>query len=192
MMRLTSSSALGFGLGVVAMEPVFQIPLTDSQLKQMGEIAATLSLIERLMQNTVSYLLAVPAEVAGKILGSTATDAYSSTWLAIVAAKCRDENVVKQARNAIKEFARLTKEWNEFHHSVYALQHDVVINGEKVSLFTFGKGGPTEGKSVGIKVKTNTLHDPALIPVTREFAAKLSHTVNRICEVAHAQSLAQP
>jgi hypothetical protein len=85
------------------MDPVYHIPLTDDQLKQLGETAAIISLIERIMQNTVSYLLAVSGEVAAHILGSTNTRTYSTVWLAIVEAKCKDEAIVRVKSNTVHD-----------------------------------------------------------------------------------------
>ena len=175
-MRSTSAIASRLTLELSAMDPAYYIPLTDAQLKQLGETAAIIGMIEKLMQNTVSYLLAVPGPLAAQIMGSTSTRAYSAIWAGVVAEKLADKESGGLVAQALKDFGCLTEEWNNFHHAIYG-KHAIVTaeDGEKLSLITFSNADAELGDPIGVRVKSNTLHNPVNIGPMRERAAKLSH-----------------
>jgi hypothetical protein len=78
--------------------PAYHIPLSDEQLRMLGELCAVQGQIELLMQLTVAVLRKVSVRKARKLLGSPNLTANAAVWL---------EAVEKHAfRQDIKELAR--------------------------------------------------------------------------------------
>ncbi len=170
-------------------EPPLPIPLTDKQLKAIGETCVILGQIDLFMQDTVMWLLNVSVPTAAVIMGSTNARARAEVWRQIVETKCKDEKTKLLAANALKQFEKLSGQRNDVVHALFATVLKVSGNVEAIHLDMY----PAEvhnqpgGTPVAIKVK-NRKHQPAAaIEEIRNNAAATAHLFQQIAKNTHFQ-----
>jgi hypothetical protein len=101
-------------------KPALHIPLTDEQLKMIGEICAIQGQIEMLMTDTVILLLAIRPAAGNAIMATTSMEAKASIWLEVIHSKLTDANILSKADTVFGMLKQLTKGRNDFIHAFYA------------------------------------------------------------------------
>jgi hypothetical protein len=166
-------------------EPPLPIPLTDQQLKAIGETCAILGQIDLFMQETVMWLLNVSVPTAAAIMGSTDARARAGVWKQIVETKCQSTQTKDLAETALKQFEKLSGQRNDFVHAFFGTVVERVHGGITEQAIYLHMH-PTEllagrqGTPVAIKVR-NRKHRPAsAIETLRDEAATAAHLFHQI------------
>jgi hypothetical protein len=157
-----------------SINPAFHIPLSDEELKALGELAAILGQIEWLMQLTVSILMGTTVELAQKLLGSTSIQANFNIWLSVIKEKSNNKLVVNMAVAVVDRLAEITEGRNDFFHAYFA---NATTNGLFVLQKTLtGDVGPV----VAVRVRNSKATPLAKLHTIRNRAAQLSRYVGYI------------
>jgi hypothetical protein len=101
-------------------KPAFHIPLSDEQLRTLGELCAIQGQIEYLMQVTVAALRGVAMPKARKLLGSPNLTANAGVWLREVEKHAVRQDIKGLARAIYDEIDVLRRGRNDFVHAVFA------------------------------------------------------------------------
>jgi hypothetical protein len=140
--------------------PAFHIPLTDTELKTLGDICAIQGQIEKLMYDTVIYLLRVSLTTADHIMGSTQLDAKGQIWLGVIRDRCRDPAITTTAAEAYDELNRLSRGRNDFVHAFFAQIVRVSISGitgpRDSILYSTTPDTAVSGPTVAIRTRRRT------------------------------------
>jgi hypothetical protein len=101
-------------------DPSWHIPLSDDELRTLGELCAIQGQIEWLMQLTVMVLRKVSLQKARKLLGSPNISANARIWLTAVE-KGRSRRDIRQlAKAVVDEIDVIRQGRNDFVHAVFA------------------------------------------------------------------------
>ncbi len=149
------------------MNPAYHIPLSDEELKLLGEISAIQGQIEFFLQDSLIFALGVGRPVTMAILGESGLGKSVKIWIAILREKARTDPIRDLANEVHADLMMLTKGRNSLLHAVFATD-------------LFGGFGfttmPTDSSHPTIAVRTSNMNTaPASeIKKTRDFAAKIS------------------
>lgn len=160
--------------------PVFHIPLSDDELRTIGELCAIQGQIEFFMQLTVKVLLKVWMPSARKRLGSPNITENAKVWLAAVEKHVPREDIKELARLVVEEIEGIRHGRNDFVHAVFA------IAGEKEGDFWMQRNIVGEISQQGEKPAV-AVHNLKTIPIknlkeTRDKAAAISRFISHIYE----------
>jgi hypothetical protein len=98
-------------------QPAFHIPLSDEQLRTLGEVCAIQGQIEFLMRVTVMALRGVSMRTARKNVRSLAN---AGVWLETVEKHAVRQDIKELARAICDEIDALRRGRNDFVHAVFA------------------------------------------------------------------------
>lgn len=157
------------------MRPAFNVPLSDTEKKLIGELCAMQNQIEFLMAQIVGHLLAVPYTVANKVLGSTSIRTNADVWMSLVREKCDCSDIKELAECAYKEIEALSQGRNDFVHALFATK--TTTGGFGISTLPNPPGGLSP---VAVRVKGTKKREVADLRKVHDHAAKLSVMVAHI------------
>ncbi len=160
--------------------PVFHIPLSDDELRTIGELCAIQGQIEFFMQLTVKVLLKISMPNARKRLGRPNITANANVWLTAVEKHVPREEIKELARLVVEEIEVIRRGRNDFVHAVFA------ISGEKEGDFWMQRNIVGEIPPLGYKpavavhnLKTKPMEN---LKETRDKAAAISRFIFHIYE----------
>jgi len=142
------------------MRPAFHIPLTEDELRTLGEIAAIQGQIEFFMSRVAALLLGLPPGNASLVLGTTSAHARAKAWRAITDYKIPDGAWRERGEAISAEYIQFTQRRNDLIHGLFAY-----------SLSELG----------GILIGPNEVTD--LVADRVNFAVKGSRRDTQICEL---------
>jgi hypothetical protein len=122
--RFTIRSNLTSSDMTTPLEPAFHIPLTDAELKLIGEICAIQGQIEYLIHNIVEQLLGTSRDTTNTLLGSTSIRTNSEIFIKVMEDKCHHEKLKSLAESILTDIKTLSEGRNDFIHALYAQSHD--------------------------------------------------------------------
>jgi hypothetical protein len=164
--------AVGYSEFFAMSEPAYHIPLTDDQLKMIGEICAIQSLIEDHMFGCVRRLLSVSLDYASKLLGSTAVNTNVEIWINAIREKCQHPALVSLAEEIRVGIINLAKGRNDFVHGLFG-----TLEQGNVYIYAYGQSIPT-GPVVAQRPKNKDKLTPVEdIEKVRNEAARLSRMI---------------
>jgi hypothetical protein len=153
-------------------EPAYHIPLTDDQLKMIGEICAIQSLIEDHMLGCTKTLMSVSIDFVSKILGSTAVNTNVEIWINAIREKCQHQALVSLAEEIRVGIINLAKGRNDFVHGLFG-----TLEQGNVYIYAYGQSIPT-GQVVAQRPKNKEKLTPVEdIEKVRNEAARLSRMI---------------
>ena len=118
--------------------PAFHIPLSEEELRTLGELCAIQGQIELLMQLTVMVLCKKSLQRARKLLSSPKLTANARVWLSAIEQNASWQDSKKIAKAVVHEIDALSRGRNDFVHAVFAfgvgedgfsLERDLGVNG---------------------------------------------------------------
>src|SRR5262245_59992230 len=170
---LRSSSCF---FGAFAMEPAYHIPLTESELRLIGETCAIQGQIEDLMQQAVWQLLGDLSNATTlKIMGSTSMHTNADIWLAVIKDKCGDKAVVQMAQQVKSDLGEAAKGRNDFVHALFATASP---DGSGFGIAT--DKSVMDGPTVAVRTRTRARRPASDIQHIRDRAARISRTIAHI------------
>jgi hypothetical protein len=161
-------------------EPAWHIPLSDDELRTLGELCAIQGQIEWLMLLTVMVLLRVTWEKARKLLGSPNISANARVWLAAVEKKASRETTKQLAKAVVDEIDVIRQRRNSFVHALFA-----TAENEEDS-FSLRRSGVPDNLQRGVTPRPAVaVHNLKTRPManlkdTRDKAAMISHLVTHV------------
>jgi hypothetical protein len=157
------------------MKPAYHIPLSETELRLIGETCAIQGQIEFLMQQTVLHLLDADFATALAIMGSTSIHTNVDVWLAVIRDKCADSDLVGLAEQIKRDMAEAVKGRNDFVHALFAR---TTADGRGIHLST-NPPIVEDGIPVAVRARTRNQRPASDIQAVRNSAAKISR------EIAH-------
>jgi hypothetical protein len=180
------SSGVRLSGSVSVMEPAYHIPLTDDELKALGELCAIQGQIEWLMANIVMHLLDVPLSTANTILGSTVARTNADVWIEIIRAKCTNDEVRSKAEALVKPLKQFSDDRNVVVHAIYG-------HAESESFWSLHSYGVRSSKPVvGVRRRNQTRFPNTKIKETRNAGAKASQALQELLAPLTQDSFAPP
>jgi hypothetical protein len=157
------------------MEPAYHIPLTDTELRLIGETCAIQGQIEYLMQNMVGLLLDTEHEATMTIMGSTSIHTNADVWLSVIIDKCNDAQIIEAARQIKTDMGEAVKGRNDFVHALFA------TTAPDGGGFMIG-AGPIIGGGTPVAIRTKGRKQRAASDIqgVRDRAAKISRAMAHI------------
>ena len=157
------------------MEPAYHIPLTEVELRLIGETCAIQGQIEYMMQQIVSILLDTDHTATLAIMGSTSIHTNADVWLAVIQDKCCDTALIESAQKIKAEMAQAAKGRNDFVHALFATSTPDGLG------FMIG-AGPIEngGPPIAIRTKSRKQRPASEIQEVRDNAARISRAIAHI------------
>jgi hypothetical protein len=161
----------------------YHIPLTDDELKMLGEICAIQGQIEYLIAHTISMAINLNPKATNAILDRNTLSGNADIWREVIRARAGQQSTRDAADEAFKEIVALTEGRNDFVHAFFA---------KEVKVDLFGKGEPSTGillspgpdsnpgTVVGIRTRGGKKRPAAEIKSVRDRAAELSVKVKKI------------
>jgi hypothetical protein len=154
--------------------PAFHIPLSDQELKLLGELTAILGQVDWFMTLTVMNLLGIKLAAAQKLMGSTNVRTNADVWLSIINERATDKHVKGLAEALVKQlFPAVAEGRNDFIHSIFAGKEPPPFG------FSFSKF-PQDKLTVAVRVKNLKTTPMTELVVIRNKAADLSQFVYHI------------
>jgi hypothetical protein len=155
------------------MKPAYHIPLSDDDLKALGEMCATQGQIEYLMVLITARLLQIAPTTAAEILGSTNFRTKALLWHKIFMSKCGDERLRAKATQLSEELPKSVAQRNTFVHAFYAesineqfitFQRDDSRTGRPAVAVNVRKGPDRQNPATGIReARDNMARDCAAL-----------------------------
>jgi len=156
--------------------PALHIPLTDVELKMIGEICAIQGQIEWMMEVDIMLLLLVPKQVASAILGTTAMGNKANTWIKVLRSKFAGDAILPTAEDAFEGVKTLLAGRNSFVHAYYASEVTRDFGSVKITGVIIGPvPDSNRGTPVAIRTRDGKSRPTSDIAEVREQAANLSH-----------------
>ncbi|UVC08172.1 hypothetical protein IHQ71_23925 [Rhizobium sp. TH2] len=160
-------------------DSAFPIPLTDDDLKAIGEICAIQGQIEYLMQVSLSRATALGMETSQLILGSTNLTANAEIWLNLL---YHYRHVLPSlslpwAEHFFEELCDFIRGRNDLLHAVYGYNTTLNLNdGTQRQIFTLNhfEHDDIDQTAVAMRVKNSVASPTAKISEMRNKAARLS------------------
>jgi hypothetical protein len=159
------------------MEPAFHIPLSDDELRLIGEICAIQGQIEYSMHNIVQRLLQTGTSATRKILGSTSIGTNSDVFIHIVRDKCQFPELKGIAEDVHAKIRDLAEGRNDFVHALYAIGKEGDSSFALVS--GAGRPHPAFNHTIAIRIRSGKRRAVDAISSVRDTAARIS------CALAH-------
>jgi hypothetical protein len=157
------------------MEPAYHIPLTEAELRLIGETCAIQGQIEFLMQNAVMHLLDAEFHTALTIMGSTSIHTNAEVWLAVIRDKCDDSELVALAQQIKNDLGAAAKGRNDFVHALFAI---ATADGLSIKLNRTKPSTDAEGGTpVAVRTKTRNQRPASDIQAVRDRAANISRAM---------------
>ena len=177
-----------------SMEPAYHIPLTDDELKALGEICAIQGQIEQLMYDAVIWSLSITRSAADAIMATTSLDAKGHIWLEVIKSRWKQHlDIVDMAEKAAGALRVLTQRRNDFVHAFYATQVLVSLgtppSPQPAIVYGPPRGMRSSGTPIAIRTRGRKERIASDIPKVRDEIAALSH---KFLEVENAIMLALP
>lgn len=156
------------------MQPAYNIPLSNKELKWLGELCAIQGQIEMLMSNTVMHLLDVSYDVANTILRPTSARVNAKVWISIVRCKSSSQNFLKKAENIYSTMPDVFKDRNIVVHGLYGHESD------KGFYALYGDGVVNDDPVVAVRRGDQSRHSVDKIKEARDSAARLSRELHEL------------
>ena len=177
------------------MEPPYQIPLTDSGLKMIGEVCVLQGQIEWLMQSSFKRVSGLPDSVTRKVLGSTNLQVNLQIWIDILYHyRFVSPHVpLDWAEIAIERANELIGGRNDFIHGIFGHSHDFDTDIGTYSFFHLRRSTSREKHDVRpamMKSRTGEMKPLEDLATVRDRAAGLAVIMAHIehCATAGAPS----
>jgi hypothetical protein len=155
------------------LSPAWHIPLSDDQLRTLGELCAIQGQIEWLMQLTVSVQRGISLPKARKLLGSPNLSANAHIWLQTIEKATSRRDIKELAQAIVKEIDALRQGRNDFVHAVFAYG---VENDDEAFFMTRNP----EGEQPAVAVHNLKAKPVANLKITRDKAAALSRFIDHV------------
>ncbi len=171
------------------MKPAFHIPLSATQLRQIGELCAIQAQIEWSMQMVVKKLLGLSLASTLKIMGSTSIRSNSSIWIATIREKLDDQDAVAWAEFAFSQIEKLSEGRNDFIHGLYGLDLSDIVTNSPSNLFMVTSRRKTSdlvrvAGAAGIRLRSHAPTEISRLPKLVNQAARVSVIAAYLDEVA--------
>lgn len=158
------------------MKPAYHIPLSDDDLKLLGELTVIMGQIDENMVTGITGLIRVDRPTANAIMGSTKVQDNANIWAMIIRQRHKDKRLLWLVDVAVKEFQALTTGRNDFMHAFYVeLDEKTGTSRWAPNPLVWDEAWPTHAK----RVRTGKSRPATDIKTVRDHAAWLS------CLIAH-------
>jgi hypothetical protein len=156
------------------MEPAYHIPLTETELRLIGETCAIQGQIEYLMQQIVGRLLDTDHATTLAIMGSTSIHTNADVWLAVMKDRCEDAALIQSAQQIKTDLKAAAKGRNDFVHAIFATTTPDGLG------FIIGSGPIDGGTPIAVRTKNRQQRPAKEIQSVRDNAAKISRAMAHI------------
>lgn len=103
------------------MKPAYHIPLSEGDLRTLGELTAIIGQIDEAMAATVNGLINADRATTNIIMGSSKVADNANIWSALIKARTADEDVLWLVEHALAEIQSVSKGRNDFIHAFYQM-----------------------------------------------------------------------
>jgi hypothetical protein len=158
----------------VAPAPAYHIPLSDSELRLVGEIAAIQGQIEYLLGHAMQVMLDISTEAMLAMMHSPSLKTNTYTFVTVARTKAPTDELRDLAEHVFTQMEILAKGRNDFIHAIYATD---TPDGAGFALSS-GIGSAIDD-AVAIKTGSYKKRRAAELQEVRDGLAKIS------CALAH-------